>query len=76
MQGENLIGLYIAMFARKKLNSKFTNIASSKIKLGFSGKVGNKGAVLIRFLIDDTSFCFANVHLDSGHAKPDIKKRI
>lgn len=43
-----------------------TDIATSKIKLGFSGKMANKGSGLIRFFLEDTSFCFANCHLDSG----------
>ena len=36
------------------------------MKQGFSGSAGNKGAVLIRFNIDDSSFCVVNAHLASG----------
>ena len=32
-------------------------------------KFGNKGGVIIKFLIDDTSISFANVHLESGKKK-------
>lgn len=31
-----------------------------------SGNAGNKGAVLIRFNIDDSSVCVVNAHLASG----------
>ena len=37
--------------------------------------MGNKGATLIRFLLEDTSFCFINCHLDSGATKVDARKR-
>ena len=39
-----------------------------------SGMTGNKGCVSIRFLINDTSFCFINVHFESGQKA--IKERI
>jgi hypothetical protein len=75
VQNEDLVGLYICLFTKKGLNTKLTDIATSKVKLGFSGKMGNKGATLIRFNLEDTSFCFINCHLDSGHNYTDIKKR-
>jgi hypothetical protein len=64
--GENLVGIHIALFAKKTISQKLTDIATSKVKLGFSGKIGNKGAVCLRFSYEDTSFCFVNCHLDSG----------
>lgn len=72
---ESLVGLYIGLFTKKGVNHRLTELAISKIKLGFSGKMGNKGATLIRFLLEDTSFCFINCHLDAGATKNDIKKR-
>ena len=66
---ENLVGLYVALFTRKCVSQRLTDIATSKVKLGFSGKMGNKGATLIRFFLEDTSFCFINCHLDSGYTK-------
>ena len=38
--------------------------------------MGNKGASIIRFLYEDTSFCFLNCHLDSGNTVIDQKKRV
>lgn len=35
-------------------------------KTGMGGRYGNKGALLSRFVIDDTSICFINVHLAAG----------
>ena len=64
--GENLVGIHIGLFTKKGINHQLTDIAMTKVKLGFSGKVGNKGACGIRFLYEDTSFCFLNCHLESG----------
>ena len=72
---ESLVGLQIALFAKKSISQQLTDIATSKVKLGFSGKVGNKGACLIRFLYEDTSFCFINCHIDSGTNILEMKKR-
>lgn len=74
--GETLVGLHIALFTKKGMNHRLTDLATSKVKLGFQGKMGNKGAVLLRFLFEDTSFCFINAHLESGHNFLDYKKRV
>jgi endonuclease/exonuclease/phosphatase family metal-dependent hydrolase len=63
------------MFARKSLAPKIQGLASTKLKLGFSGQMGNKGANLIRFTYHDTSFCFVNCHLESGFSEDLITKR-
>ena len=73
--GENLVGINISLFAKRSIMSKITDVATSKLKLGFKGQIGNKGATLIRFNIEDTSFCFINCHLESGHSKEHIIKR-
>lgn len=63
---EDLVGCYIGLYAKRAVSHRLTDIATSKLKLGFSGKMGNKGATLLRFFIEDTSFCFINCHLESG----------
>lgn len=73
--GESLVGTHISVFAKKRLSHRFTDLATSKLKLGFSGNMGNKGATLVRFLYLDTSFCFINCHLESGMSEDLIKKR-
>jgi hypothetical protein len=73
--GENMVGIHIALFAKRSISKELTDIATSKVKLGFQGKVGNRGATLIRFLYEDTSFCFINCHLDSGKEFLDQRKR-
>lgn len=33
------------------------------VKTGLGGYHGNKGGIGIRFMIDDSSFCFVNSHV-------------
>lgn len=73
---EDLVGCHIILVTKKGINHRLTDIATSKVKLGFSGKMGNKGATLIRFYYEDTSFCFINCHLESGNTAVDAKKRL
>lgn len=40
-----------------------------KVKSGMYGSTGNKGAVLIRFVIGDQSFMILNCHLLSGRRR-------
>ena len=42
---------------------------TDRIKQGLGGKAGNKGAVLVRFDLDNTSVVVANAHLESGDKK-------
>ncbi len=72
---EDLVGLHICLFAKKNVRRNILNLASSKVKLGFSGNMGNKGSTCLRFTYEDTSFCFANCHLESGHSLDLIKTR-
>ena len=39
------------------------------IKTGLKGSTGNKGAVIVRFKLDDTSILLMNCHLMSGKNK-------
>lgn len=42
---------------------RMRDIYVDTIKTGLGGYHGNKGSVSIRFLLDDSSICFCNVHL-------------
>ena len=69
---ENLGGISIVLFCKRALGSQITDIATSKVKVGgLSTKVGSKGATLVRFLYQDTSFCFINCYRIL-----DCKKRV
>ncbi|GAA5921781.1 hypothetical protein JCM1841_001860 [Sporobolomyces salmonicolor] len=60
-----LVGLYTIMFARKSVKHKIRDLAPCRIKNGFDAEYGNKGSVMLRLVIDDSSFCFINSHLSS-----------
>jgi len=37
--------------------------------------MGNKGAAILRFTFEDTSFCFSNCHLEAGSSYQEAKSR-
>ena len=45
---KKMVGLYIAFFARTELKYKIHAIKATNVKTGMMGKIGNKGAVIIR----------------------------
>lgn len=69
LSSHSLVGLYLLVFVKASLTNVVTQVQTSEVKLGFKGQMGNKGALLVRFLIGATSFCLGNVHLVSGGDK-------
>ncbi|PVH91353.1 DNase I-like protein [Periconia macrospinosa] len=65
----NLVGLFTCVFVKASERSKIRDVAAAEIKLGFSGRVGNKGALVVRFFIDDSSLCLINCHLAAGQSQ-------
>lgn len=65
----NLVGLFTCIFVKGSERTKIRDVSAAEIKLGFSGRVGNKGALVVRFLIDDSSLCFINCHLAAGQSQ-------
>ncbi|CAI2365856.1 unnamed protein product [Moneuplotes crassus] len=63
---ESMCGQLILGYCKSSIKWKISKIAMTKIKQGFGGKTGNKGAVVIRFNLDNTSMIVANAHLESG----------
>lgn len=65
--GSSLVGLLECIAVRSQACIRHVQTAS--IKTGFGGLYGNKGSVMTRMLINDTSVCFLNCHLAAGHEK-------
>lgn len=69
---ENLVGLFTCIFVRRSVvhptqsTTAVADVAITTIKCGMKGMYGNKGAIVARFTIDDTSLCFLNCHLAAG----------
>ncbi|CUA69348.1 putative inositol polyphosphate 5-phosphatase C9G1,10c [Schizosaccharomyces pombe 972h-] [Rhizoctonia solani] len=66
VHSENLVGLFTCIFVRNSERVSLTDTAITTIKRGMKGRYGNKGAIVARFTLDDTSFCFLNCHLAAG----------
>ncbi|CEL59752.1 putative inositol polyphosphate 5-phosphatase C9G1,10c OS=Schizosaccharomyces pombe (strain 972 / ATCC 24843) GN=SPAC9G1.10c PE=1 SV=2 [Rhizoctonia solani AG-1 IB] len=66
VHSENLVGLFTCIFVRNSERVCLTDTSITTIKRGMKGRYGNKGAIIARFTLDDTSFCFLNCHLAAG----------
>lgn len=64
-----MVGLLVIAFCKIDIVDRITDVQTTKVKTGLGGNAGNKGAVIARFNIDDTSVIVANCHLESGQNK-------
>lgn len=62
----SLVGLFLGVYCRSEMVSRVSQMECDTVKTGFSGTLGNKGGVAIRFLMDDSQFCIINCHLEAG----------
>jgi hypothetical protein len=60
------MGIAIFIFARDHIKDRVTRVSYDTVKLGFMGSFANKGGVVVKLFIDDTLFCFSNVHFEHG----------
>lgn len=65
---KQLVGLFICVFVRESESVRIRDIQVETVKTGLGGFHGNKGAICLRMLIDDSSVCFINAHL-AAHQK-------
>lgn len=64
-----MVGCFIGLFVKQKLLGRIKELKTTKIKTGLGGSAGNKGAVIVRFRLDDTNIMLMNCHLMSGKNK-------
>ncbi|KAI1505861.1 Endonuclease/exonuclease/phosphatase [Biscogniauxia marginata] len=64
-----LVGLFTCIFVKSSIHNRIKNISSAEVKRGMGGLHGNKGAIVVRFMVDDTSLCFINCHLAAGQTQ-------
>lgn len=64
-----LVGLFTCVFVKSSLQGRIRNLQSAEVKRGMGGLHGNKGAIAVRFQIDDSSLCFVNCHLAAGQTQ-------
>lgn len=64
-----MVGLFTCIFVKSSLRDRITHLSGAEVKRGMGGLHGNKGAVTVRFQVDDTSLCFVNCHLAAGQTQ-------
>ena len=74
MKELDLVGLYILIFVRASCIKYIKNFDYQIIKTGLKGALGNKGSLLLRFNLNDSSIAIACSHLSSGQDKNEERK--
>lgn len=65
----SLIGLFQCIFIRQAERPHLRDVHAVNVKCGLKGHYGNKGALITRFVLDDSSLCFINCHLAAGQTQ-------
>jgi hypothetical protein len=61
---KDLVGIVLFVFAKDSIKDRISRIEYDTVKTGLAGTLGNKGAVVIKLCVDDSTFVFANCHLE------------
>ncbi|WVQ81931.1 hypothetical protein IAT38_004058 [Cryptococcus sp. DSM 104549] len=69
IHSESLVGLFTCIFVKASEKETLRDLNITTVKRGIGGIYGNKGAIVSRFVLDDTSICFINVHLAAGQSQ-------
>lgn len=64
----SLIGLFQCVFIRQEERVNMRDVNATNVKCGMKGHYGNKGALVTRLTLDDSSLCFVNCHLAAGQS--------
>jgi inositol polyphosphate 5-phosphatase INPP5B/F len=71
-----LSGLLLLIYASPEIASTISSVSSASIGTGFLGYLGNKGAVVTRVVLGDTTrLVFVNCHLASGTEAGTLDRR-
>jgi WD40 repeat protein len=65
----SMVGLFTCVFVKTSERGRIRHVHTSEVKRGMGGSLGNKGAILIRLVVDDSSICFVNCHLAAGQTQ-------
>jgi len=70
-----LMQMRIAMFVRTGLRHVIKHTVGDRVGTGIADKVGNKGAVAISVLIEDTTICVISTHLAAHEGEKNRRER-
>ncbi|KAL9103017.1 MAG: hypothetical protein Q9163_001907 [Psora crenata] len=65
----NMVGLFSCVFIKASQRNRIQKVSACEIKRGMGGLHGNKGALILRFVFDDSSICLVNCHLAAGQTQ-------
>ena len=63
------------LLAKAEVQTRIFDVCMSNVKPTVGNRTGNKGAVMIRFGFEDTSFAFLNCHLGAGMLPRNVDER-
>ncbi|KAF7331076.1 IPPc domain-containing protein [Mycena venus] len=63
---ESLVGLFTCVFVKNTERMSVKDNVITSMKRGMGGRYGNKGGIITRLVIEDSSICFINCHLAAG----------
>lgn len=69
VQKVEMVGLMLIMFVADSWKHSIKSVQKDTVKTGMGGQFGNKGAVILRVRIFETSLCFVCAHLTAGYTK-------
>lgn len=65
----SMVGLFTCIFVRDRCRDRIRCVHTAEIKRGMGGRYGNKGALVVRLVLDDSSICLVNCHLAAGQSQ-------
>ncbi|KAI0411209.1 type II inositol-1,4,5-trisphosphate 5-phosphatase [Xylaria grammica] len=73
---QQLVGLLLLIYASPEVAATISNESTVSVGTGILGYMGNKGAVVSRLLLGETTrLVFSNCHLASGHDQASLDRR-
>ncbi|XP_062194958.1 type IV inositol polyphosphate 5-phosphatase 9-like isoform X2 [Phragmites australis] len=75
VMSKQMVGIFVSVWARSGIRRHVRHPGACCIGAGVLGRLGNKGAVSVRFLLHGTSFCFVCCHLACGSGEGDALHR-
>jgi hypothetical protein len=69
LSSSSMVGLFTCIFVKSSIRSRIQHVHTSEVKRGMGGLHGNKGALVLRMVLDDSSLCFLNCHLAAGQTQ-------